>query len=50
VAVMMSLLVMVGLRFRQRRKVFRVVSWYAPALIGLYILGAYALFNSGIGL
>ncbi|MEA1872727.1 MAG: sodium:calcium antiporter [Chloroflexota bacterium] len=50
VAVMMSLLVIVGLRFRQRRKVFRVASWYAPALIVLYILGAYALFNSGISL
>ena len=50
VAVTMSFLVIVGLRFRQRRKVFRVASWYAPALIVLYILGAYALFNSGIGL
>jgi len=50
VAVTMSVLVIVGLKFRQRRKVFRVASWYAPALIGLYILGAYALFNSGIGL
>jgi cation:H+ antiporter len=50
VAVTMSFLVIVGLRFRQRRKVFRVASWYAPALIALYIFGAYALFNSGIGL
>jgi len=50
VAVTMSLLVMIGLRFRQRRKVFRVASWYTPALIALYILGAYALFKSGIGL
>jgi cation:H+ antiporter len=49
VAVMMSLLVIVGLRFRQKRKIFRVASWYAPVLIMLYILGAYALFNSGIG-
>jgi cation:H+ antiporter len=50
VAVMMSLLVMAGLRFRRRRKVFRVASWYTPLLIALYILGAYALFNSGSGL
>jgi cation:H+ antiporter len=50
VAVTMSLLVIVGLRFRQRRKIFRVASWYTPALIALYILGAYALFKSGIGL
>jgi cation:H+ antiporter len=50
VAVTMSLLVIIGLRFRQRRKIFRVASWYTPALIALYILGAYALFKSGIGL
>ena len=49
VAMVMSLLVIVGLRFRQKRKTFGVISWYGPALIGLYILGAYALFNSGIG-
>jgi len=50
VAVTMSLLVIIGLRFRQRRKVFKVVSWYTPLLIALYIFGAYALFNSGTGL
>jgi len=50
VAVMMTLLVIVGLRFRRRRKVFRVASWYTPLLIALYIFGAYALFNSGSGL
>ena len=48
VMVMMSLLVIIGLRFRQKRKT--IISWYAMALIGLYILGAYALFVSGIGL
>ena len=50
VAVMMSLVVIVGLRVRQRRKIFRIASWYTPILIVLYICGAYALFNSGIGL
>jgi cation:H+ antiporter len=45
-----SLLVIFGLRFRQRRKLFGFSSWYSPALIGLYILGAYFLFRSGIGL
>jgi len=50
VALAMSLLAMGGLRFRQKRKVFRIASWYAPPLILLYIFGAYALFNSGIGL
>ena len=44
VVVVMNLLVIAGLRFRQRRKVFRVLSWYAPVLIVIYVLGAYALF------
>ncbi len=50
VAMVMSLLVIVGLRFRQKRKTFIVISWYGLALIGLYILGVYSLFTSGIGL
>jgi len=49
VVVAMSLLVIMGLRFRQRRKTFIVISWYGLALIGLYILGAYALFISAVG-
>ena len=48
VAIVMSLLVIIGLRFRQKRKTFIVISWYALALIGLYIFGFYALFISGI--
>lgn len=50
VVVAMSLIVIAGLRFRQKRKILVVSSWYSPALVGLYILGAYALFTSGIGL
>jgi len=50
VAVAMNLLVIVGLKLRQRRKTFIFISWYALALIGLYIFGVYALFTSGIGL
>lgn len=49
VAIVMSLLVIVGLRFRQRRKAFGIISWYTPVLIGLYIFGIYALFK-GISL
>jgi len=48
VAVMMSLVVILGLRFRQKRKTFNIVSWYALALIGLYLFGAYALFRLGM--
>ena len=50
VAIVMSLVVITGLRFRQRRKIFIINSWYAIVLIGLYICGAYALFTSGTGL
>jgi len=50
VVVIMNLLVIAGLKFRQRRKTFVLISWYALALIGLYIFGAYALFTSGVGL
>jgi len=50
VAIIMSLVVIVGLRFRRKKKTFIVISWYGLALIGLYIFGAYALFISGVGL
>ena len=50
VVIVMSLLVLAGLRYRHRRKTFIVISWYALALIGLYLFGAYALFTSGTGL
>jgi cation:H+ antiporter len=48
VTIIMSLLVVAGLNFRRKLKTFGVISWYGPLLIGLYILGAYALFTSGI--
>ena len=44
VTIIMSLLVILGLRFRQKRKPF-FIGWYTPVLIGLYIFGAYALFQ-----
>jgi cation:H+ antiporter len=50
VVVVMNLIVILGLRFRQKRKTFRIISWHALALIGFYIFAAYALFRSGIGL
>lgn len=46
IAIVMSLLVILGLRLKQKHRAF--VSWYTPILIGLYIFGAYALFK-GIG-
>lgn len=50
VVVVMNLVIILGLRFRQQRKALSVISWYGPVLIGLYIFGACALFSSGIGL
>lgn len=50
VAIVMTLFVIVGLLFRQRRKTFVIISWYAVALIVLYAFGAYALFTPGIGI
>lgn len=49
VTLVMSLLVILGIRFRQKRKTFIVISWYGPLFIGLYIFGAYALFTAGMG-
>ena len=49
VSIAMSLLVIAGLRYRQQRKAFSLVSWYTPLLIGLYIFGIYRLFISGVG-
>ena len=46
VVAVMSALVIAGLRFRQRRKTFVVISWYALVLIGLYVFGVYVLFTS----
>ena len=50
VAVIMNCIVIAGLFFKQKHKFFIVSSWYSPALIGLYIFGAYASFTSGAGL
>ncbi len=47
--ILMSLLVIIGLRFRQKKKTGRFFSWYSPLLIILYLLGFYMLFASGIG-
>jgi cation:H+ antiporter len=44
VAVGMSLLVILGLRFPTKRKTFVFINWYGPLLVGLYVFGAYALF------
>ena len=46
--VAMSLLVIMGLYFRQKRKTFIIFSWYGIALMVLYLAGFYLLFSAGI--
>ena len=48
IALVMTILVIVGISFRQKQKTFRFISWYAVALIGLYLFGFYHLFSSGV--
>ena len=48
VAIVMTLIVIAGLRFRQKRKTFSFISWPAVALIGLYVFGMRYLFISAI--
>ena len=44
IAILMTLIVIAGLIFRPRRKTPLGMSWYAVALIVVYLGGAYALF------
>ena len=37
------------LYFRQRRKTFKVIHWYSVVLLTIYVVGAFALFNSRMG-
>jgi len=48
VAIVMTLIVIAGLRFRQKRKTFSFISWPAVALIGLYVFAMRYLFISAI--
>jgi cation:H+ antiporter len=48
IAIAMTILVIMGLRFRHERKTFRFISWYGVALIILYLLGSYILFSAGM--
>jgi cation:H+ antiporter len=48
IAAVMTFVVILGLRFQRQKKLFVVMSWYGPLLLGLYIFGAYVLFTSGI--
>jgi len=51
--IIMTLVVMAGLRFPLKRKTFRFVSWYSIVLIGLYVFSIFGVYHrlltSGIG-
>jgi len=47
IAILMTCVIIVGLASPSRRKTFPGVSWYAIALIVLYVLGFYTLFIAG---
>lgn len=49
IAIVMTLVVISGLRFQGRRKIFKLASWYSIALIALYIAGAYAIYTLSSG-
>lgn len=44
VAIAMTLLAIVAIRQRPERKTLKVMNWYAPVLVALYIFGAWASF------
>jgi cation:H+ antiporter len=43
-ALAMTLVVVAGIRHRQKRKTFRFFSWYVLVLFGLYVLGMYRVY------
>jgi cation:H+ antiporter len=49
VGIVMTLVIIVGMRLKQKRKTFKLFSWYAAVLFGLYLAGFYTLFRAGLG-
>ncbi|MFQ5988077.1 MAG: sodium:calcium antiporter [Dehalococcoidia bacterium] len=48
IAILMTVIVIAGLISRPQRKTPLGMSWYSIALIGVYIIGFYFLFNMGV--
>jgi cation:H+ antiporter len=46
-AIAMTIIVIIGLRFRQQRKTFRFISWYGAALIIIYFTAFYFVYSPG---
>ncbi len=48
-AIVMTILIIIGLRFRQQRKTFRFISWYGIALIAIYLTTFFFVYSAGSG-
>ncbi len=44
IAIVMTGIILLGIRFKRERKIFGTLSWYSLALLVLYITGAYLLY------
>jgi cation:H+ antiporter len=44
----MNLVLILGLKLRTPRKTFGIISWYSVVILGLYIYGAWGLFNAAL--
>jgi cation:H+ antiporter len=49
VGIVMTLVVIAGMRLKRKRKTFRLFSWYSALLFGFYLAGFYILFRAGLG-
>jgi cation:H+ antiporter len=49
VGIVMTTVVIVGMRLKRKRKAFRLFSWYGILLFGLYLAGFYILFKASAG-
>ncbi|MFC1946973.1 sodium:calcium antiporter [Chloroflexota bacterium] len=45
IAIIMTGVILLGIRFKRERKFFGIISWYGLVLLALYITGAYILFT-----
>jgi cation:H+ antiporter len=49
IAFAMTVVLLLSLKFRARRKLFGLFGWYTPVLFALYLTSAYLLFRGGLG-
>ena len=48
-ALIMSLLVIAGIKLPRQHKIYGVASWYTPVLLALFVIGSYLLFQASSG-